>query len=73
MGGLVPEHNFRRKPVVDNADLTKEAISTSESQSDPTDAAKVVKKAFVIPEISVPVDVLEATTFFQLTDSGATN
>ena len=32
-----------------------------------------VKKAFVEPEVSFPIDVLEATTFFQLTDSGATN
>ena len=31
------------------------------------------KKAFVEPAISVPVDVLEATTFFQVTTSGATN
>lgn len=31
------------------------------------------KRKFVEPEISQPVDVLEATTFFQLTDSGATN
>lgn len=31
------------------------------------------KKAFVEPAISVPVDVLEATTFFQTTTSGATN
>ena len=31
------------------------------------------KKAFVEPEVSFPIDVLEATTFFQLTDSGATN
>lgn len=30
------------------------------------------KKTFVEPEVSFPVDVLEATTFFQLTDSGAT-
>ncbi len=28
------------------------------------------KKQFVEPEISTPVDVLEATTFFQGTDSG---
>jgi hypothetical protein len=28
------------------------------------------KKLFVEPEISVPVDVLEATTFFQVVDSG---
>lgn len=31
------------------------------------------KKAFSEPEISSPVDVLEATTFFQATDSGVTN
>jgi hypothetical protein len=35
--------------------------------------AEIAKKAFVEPEISSPVDVLEATTFFQFTDSGATN
>ena len=32
-----------------------------------------LKKAFVEPTISVPVDVLEATTFFQSASSGATN
>ena len=32
-----------------------------------------LKKTFVEPEVSFPIDVLEATTFFQLTDSGATN
>ena len=32
-----------------------------------------IKKAFVEPSISVPVDVLEATTFFQSATSGATN
>ena len=32
-----------------------------------------IKKAFVEPTISVPVDVLEATTFFQASSSGATN
>lgn len=30
------------------------------------------KKTFVEPEVSYPIDVLEATTFFQGTDSGAT-
>ena len=35
-------------------------------------AAAPGKKAFVEPEVSFPVDVLEATTFFQLTDSGVT-
>ena len=31
------------------------------------------KKPFVEPELSAAVDVLEATTFFQATSSGATN
>ena len=31
------------------------------------------KKAFVEPAISVPVDVLEATTFFQSATSGGVN
>ena len=30
------------------------------------------KKVFVEPELSSPVDVLEATTFFQFSDSGVT-
>lgn len=30
------------------------------------------KKTFIEPEVSFPIDVLEATTFFQLTDSGST-
>ena len=30
------------------------------------------KKPFVEPEVSCPVDVLEATTFFQAADSGGT-
>lgn len=59
---------------MDNADVTKEAvIATSESQSDHTDAVKLARKKFVTPEISVPVDVLEATTFFQVADTGPTN
>ena len=32
-----------------------------------------IKKVFVEPTISVPVDVLEATTFFQASTSGVTN
>lgn len=31
------------------------------------------RKPFVEPAISVPVDVLEATTFFQAATSGVTN
>ena len=32
-----------------------------------------IKKTFVEPTISIPVDVLEATTFFQAATSGVTN
>lgn len=31
------------------------------------------RKAFVEPAVSFPIDVLESTTFFQFTESGATN
>ena len=37
-----------------------------------TDQKQPKKKTFVEPAISQPVDVLEATTFFQLVDSGGT-
>jgi hypothetical protein len=30
------------------------------------------RRAFVEPEVSFPVDVLESTTFFQFTESGVT-
>ena len=45
----------------------------AQGSRDPGGIEEPAKKKFVVPEISVPVDVLEATTFFQLTDSGATN
>lgn len=35
--------------------------------------APAARRAFVEPEVSFPVDVLESTTFFQFTESGATN
>ena len=35
--------------------------------------APAAKKAFVEPEVTFPIDVLEATTFFIPTDSGAVN
>jgi hypothetical protein len=34
--------------------------------------ATPARKPFVEPKISSPVDVLEATTFFQVVDSGGT-
>jgi hypothetical protein len=48
-------------------------IQTLDNQSEGPDDVNTPKKTFVTPQVSVPVDVLEATTYFQLTDSGATN
>lgn len=48
----------------ENAGLQTEGIG-----KEPSDR----KKPFVEPAISVPVDVLETTTFFQSATSGATN
>ena len=45
----------------------KEAVETTQ------DGAAATRRAFVEPEVSFPVDVLEATTFFQSAESGATN
>lgn len=53
--------------MVDRNELTNEA--TVASQAPETTG----KKPFVAPRITVPVDVLEATTFFQSVESGATN
>ena len=46
-------------------------LSQVEEYEGEGEAAKL-KKPFVEPEVSSPVDVLEATTFFQVADSGAT-
>ena len=48
--------------------IETEAIASSE-ETEPGAG----KKTFIEPEISVPVDVLEATTFLQAVDSGVTN
>jgi len=50
-----------------------EEIAGLQSGSDANGARSEIKKAFVEPSISVPVDVLEATTFFQAATSGVTN
>jgi hypothetical protein len=42
-----------------------------EDTARPTERA-ADKQKFVEPAVSFPIDVLEATTFFQLTDSGTT-
>lgn len=58
---------------MENTDLITETSTTaSENPPDLKDTAKT-RKNFVTPEITVPVDVLEATNFFQAIDSGVTN
>jgi hypothetical protein len=56
---------------VDGSDLIETAAAEVKPRE--TKNSTPAKKAFITPEISVPVDVLEATTFFQVTDSGCTN
>jgi hypothetical protein len=53
--------NLGQLPEVDGVDETGRA------------GAAAFKRAFVEPEVSFPVDVLESTTFFQLADSGPIN
>ena len=71
---LGPRWSFeiRRAPLVDGSDLIVETANSVEVQPDRTETSTPAKKKFVTPEISVPVDVLEATTFFQVATSGAT-
>lgn len=47
--------------------------ASAEVKPGETEDSTSAKKKFIAPEISVPVDVLEATTFFQTTTSGGTN
>jgi hypothetical protein len=54
-------------------EIINEEITGGHSGSGVTGEINESKKAFVEPAISVPVDVLEATTFFQGATSGATN
>lgn len=54
-------------------EIINEEISGLHNANGVTGEGIESKKAFVEPTISVPVDVLEATTFFQVSTSGATN
>ena len=53
-------------------DKNPQGGSLSNETSENLTAMPSIKRQFVEPEISQPVDVLEATTFFQSVDSGAT-
>ena len=71
-----PEHIFsnndprRQLNLAKQNEIINEEVAGLHSVS--TESSDT-KKAFVEPTISVPVDVLEATTFFQTATSGATN
>jgi hypothetical protein len=54
-------------------EIVNEELAGAHSGSAVTGEVSESKKVFVEPAISVPVDVLEATTFFQLSESGPTN
>jgi hypothetical protein len=56
---------------VDISDFTTEYDVRQKDSAHPAEAEP--RKTFIKPEISVPVDVLEATTFFQGVDSGITS
>ena len=49
---------------------TQRLVEQVETIGSSSKAEETGKKEFVEPELSVPVNVLEATTFFQGTDSG---
>jgi hypothetical protein len=58
---------------VKTENLNPEQLSQVEEVNEESRAARRQKKTFVEPEVSSPVDVLEATTFFQAVDSGVVN
>lgn len=58
------------KTEILNAEQLTEVTGPEES---PVPVTGESKKKFTEPEVSFPIDVLEATTFFQGTDSGVSN
>ena len=58
---------------MEKTDLITEASTTASNNSPNLEDAAKPRKKFVTPEITVPVDVLEATSLFQAVDSGVTN
>ena len=55
-----------------NFSLQENALNQKDANVN-TETISTAKKQFIEPEISSPVDVLEATTFFQAASSGVTN
>ena len=61
--------------MINNSEATTgNAIAEcNETKAAATELIQSGKKGFVEPEITDPVDILEATTFFQTMTSGGTN
>ena len=59
--------------MAEQNEIINEEIAGLHSGDAVTREGSAIKKEFVEPTISVPVDVLEATTFFQASTSGVTN
>jgi hypothetical protein len=53
-----------------NETLTHDKSETQAEEHIKGESTKSGRKPFVEPEISMPVDVLEATTFFQVASTG---
>ena len=62
-----------RETLAKQNEIINEELAGGHSGSGVTAEISESKKVFVEPAISAPVDVLEATTFFQSATSGATN
>ena len=60
-------------PLADQDPHQQSNPLSDDQTSENATAGPTVKRKFVEPEISQPVDVLEATTFFQALDSGTSN
>lgn len=65
--------NLGGNTLADQDSIAKSNPLADEQTTDQVAAELTGKRKFVEPEISQPVDVLEATTFFQALDSGSTN
>lgn len=63
----------RRLTLVEQTQIVNEASAGLKNDKGIGNEIDDRKRPFVEPAISVPVDVLEATTFFQTATSGVTN
>ena len=72
-----PDRDHIVSNITEEANLAKQNEIINEEiaglHNEISGGTEIKKKVFVEPTISVPVDVLEATTFFQTASSGTTN